>query len=92
MVTPEDRIEIRTVKVGPRHGALWVIDEGLKAGERVVVDGLLRVKAGETGPAQARVLTLPGARDGREARAKLPVPWSRALAERPARAGAANTP
>jgi membrane fusion protein (multidrug efflux system) len=47
VVTPDDRIEIRTVKVGPRHGALWLIEGGLKAGERVVVDGLVRVKAGK---------------------------------------------
>jgi membrane fusion protein (multidrug efflux system) len=47
VVTSDDRIEIRTVKVGPRHGALWLIDAGLQAGERVVVDGLVRVKAGE---------------------------------------------
>ena len=47
VVTADDRIEIRVVKVGPRHGTLWLIESGLKAGERVVVDGLVRVKAGE---------------------------------------------
>jgi membrane fusion protein (multidrug efflux system) len=47
VVTPEDRIEIRAVKVGPRHGASWLVESGLTAGERVVVDGLVRVKAGE---------------------------------------------
>ncbi len=47
VVTPDDRIEIRAVKVGPRHGSMWLIEGGLRAGERVVVDGLVRVKAGE---------------------------------------------
>jgi multidrug efflux pump subunit AcrA (membrane-fusion protein) len=47
VVTPDERIKIRTVKVGPRHGAQWLIDGGLKVGERVVVDGLVRVKARE---------------------------------------------
>jgi membrane fusion protein (multidrug efflux system) len=47
VVTADDRIEIRAVKVGPRHGAFWIIDDGVRAGERVVVDGLVRVKAGE---------------------------------------------
>jgi membrane fusion protein (multidrug efflux system) len=47
VVTPDDRIEIRAVKVGPRHGSMWLIEGGLEAGERVVVDGLVRVKAGE---------------------------------------------
>jgi len=47
VVTLDDRVEIRTVKVGPRHGSLWLIEGGLNLGERVVVDGLVRVKAGE---------------------------------------------
>jgi membrane fusion protein, multidrug efflux system len=47
VVTPGDTVEIRSVKVGPRLGPQWIIEEGLRPGERVVVDGLLRVKAGE---------------------------------------------
>jgi membrane fusion protein (multidrug efflux system) len=47
VVTPEDRIEIRAVKVGPRHDSMWLVESGLEAGERVVVDGLARVRAGE---------------------------------------------
>jgi membrane fusion protein (multidrug efflux system) len=34
------------VKVGERIGTLWVIDEGLKAGERIVVEGVQKVRAG----------------------------------------------
>jgi membrane fusion protein (multidrug efflux system) len=34
------------VKVGPRVGALWLIESGLKRGDRVVVDGLIRVRDG----------------------------------------------
>jgi membrane fusion protein, multidrug efflux system len=34
------------VKVGPRVGRLWVIEEGLKQGERVVVEGLQRIQDG----------------------------------------------
>jgi membrane fusion protein (multidrug efflux system) len=36
------------VKVGQRVDSLWVIDEGLKAGERVVVEGLQRISDGVT--------------------------------------------
>jgi membrane fusion protein (multidrug efflux system) len=36
------------VKVGQRSGNLWIIDQGLKPGERVVVEGLQKVKAGMT--------------------------------------------
>ena len=48
VVTPENKVEIRPIKVGHRSGSLWVIDHGLKPGERVVVEGLQKVKAGMT--------------------------------------------
>lgn len=48
VVTPENKIDIRPVKVGHRSGNLWIIDHGLKPGERVVVEGLQKVKAGMT--------------------------------------------
>src|SRR5208283_4397596 len=35
----DNRIDIRTVKAGDVVGPLWIIDEGLKPGERVVVEG-----------------------------------------------------
>jgi membrane fusion protein (multidrug efflux system) len=38
--------EIRTVQAGERVGTMWVIDSGLKPGERVVVEGFSRVKPG----------------------------------------------
>jgi membrane fusion protein (multidrug efflux system) len=41
-----NKAEIRTVKMGPRSGELWVVKEGLKAGETVVVEGLQQVKPG----------------------------------------------
>ena len=46
VVGPDDTVEIRPVKVGPRVGSLWVIAEGLKPGERVIVAGLQNVRAG----------------------------------------------
>jgi membrane fusion protein (multidrug efflux system) len=48
VVTPENKVEIRPVKIGQRSGNLWIIDHGLKQGERVVVEGLQKVKAGMT--------------------------------------------
>ncbi len=48
VVGSDNMVEIRPVKVGPRQDTLWVIDEGLRAGERVVVEGLQKVKAGLT--------------------------------------------
>jgi membrane fusion protein, multidrug efflux system len=48
VVTPENKVDIRPVKVGQRSGSLWIINQGLKSGERVVVEGLQKVKAGMT--------------------------------------------
>ena len=47
-VTPDNKVDLRWVKVGERLGNLWVIEEGLKPGERVIVEGLQKVKAGMT--------------------------------------------
>ena len=46
VVKDDDTIDIRMVQPGARIGTLWVIDSGLKAGERVVVEGLQKVRAG----------------------------------------------
>ena len=48
VVTPENKVDIRPVKVGERAGNLWIIDKGLNPGERVVVEGLQKVKSGMT--------------------------------------------
>jgi len=48
VVGPDNTIEIRMVKVAERTGNLWVIDQGLHPGERVVVEGVQKVKAGMT--------------------------------------------
>jgi membrane fusion protein, multidrug efflux system len=44
VVTPENRATFRPVKVGEREGTNWIITDGLKPGERVVVDGILKVQ------------------------------------------------
>ena len=48
VVRVDNHVEIRTVKAGDRFGSLWVIDEGLKPGERIVVEGIQKVKQGMT--------------------------------------------
>ena len=47
VVRPDDTVEVRTVKPDARVGSLWVVAEGLKPGERVVVEGGDRVRAGQ---------------------------------------------
>jgi membrane fusion protein (multidrug efflux system) len=43
-----DKVAFRTVKVGPKVDSLWVIEEGVKAGEQIVVEGLQRIQDGMT--------------------------------------------
>jgi len=46
VVEDGNKIAIRTVKPGDRVGNQWIIDDGLKAGERVVAEGVQKVRAG----------------------------------------------
>ena len=46
VVGPDNKVDLRWVTVGERAGSLWVIDDGLKPGERVIVEGIQKVKAG----------------------------------------------
>ena len=47
VVRPDDTVDIRKVKVDVQVGSLWTVTEGLKPGERVVVEGGDRVRAGQ---------------------------------------------
>ena len=43
-----DSVAARDVQPGPWAGALWIIDKGLDAGDRVIVDGTQKVRPGGT--------------------------------------------
>jgi len=46
VVDNENKVSIRTVNVGDRVGNQWVIADGLKPGERVVAEGIQKVRPG----------------------------------------------
>jgi RND family efflux transporter MFP subunit len=46
VVGSDDKVSVRTVQVGERSGPMWIIDQGLKPGERVVVEGVQKVRDG----------------------------------------------
>ena len=46
VVNGENKVSIRPVTVGERVGTLWIVTDGLKPGERVIVEGLLKVRDG----------------------------------------------
>jgi membrane fusion protein (multidrug efflux system) len=64
-------VDLRWIKVGERMGTLWVITEGLKSGERVIVEGVQKAKAGmpvTPKPYQESPAAQPAAPTGKQAR------------------------
>jgi membrane fusion protein, multidrug efflux system len=47
VVRPDDTVEMRKVTMDARVGSMWIVDEGLKVGERVVVEGGDRLRPGQ---------------------------------------------
>jgi membrane fusion protein (multidrug efflux system) len=48
VVSPENKVAIKPVKVGQWFGQLWVIEEGLQPGQKVVAEGIQKVRDGMT--------------------------------------------
>ncbi len=46
VVTSENKVDIRNVTTGPRWGTDWVILDGVQAGDKVIVEGLQKVRGG----------------------------------------------
>jgi membrane fusion protein, multidrug efflux system len=46
VVDSQNKVSIRTVKVGDRVGSQWIIADGLKPGERVVAEGVQKMRPG----------------------------------------------
>lgn len=46
VVGGDDKVDIRTITVGDRSGSDWVISDGLKPGEKVIAEGVQKVRAG----------------------------------------------
>ena len=44
VLTPDNKAQFRPVKVGDRVGPNWIITEGVKPGEQVVVEGIERLR------------------------------------------------
>ena len=45
-VGPDNKVQARPVKTGARVGESWIIEHGLQAGDRIIVEGLLTVRPG----------------------------------------------
>lgn len=62
VVGTDNKVDIRTVKTAERIDSLWIISEGLKPGERVIVEGIQKVRPGMpvTPVAYAKAPAKPG--------------------------------
>jgi membrane fusion protein, multidrug efflux system len=45
-VGPDNKVMARAVKTGERVGEGWIVEQGLQSGDRVVVEGQLRIRPG----------------------------------------------
>ena len=69
VVDNANKVSQRKVTVGPRFGSDWLIEDGLKPGERIVVEGLQKVRDGvtvqpSTAPSTAAVAGAPTTSNG----------------------------
>jgi membrane fusion protein, multidrug efflux system len=61
VVTPDNKAEFRPVKVGERIGTNWIITEGLKPREKIIVQGFMKVRQGTPViPKPYKVASAPG--------------------------------
>lgn len=48
VVDAENKVTIRPVRMGERLDGMWVVEEGLRPGERVIVEGIQKARTGLT--------------------------------------------
>lgn len=67
VVGKDDKVEVRQVKVSRSLGDKWLVEDGLKAGDKVIVEGLQKIQPGmpvqatEMGAAPAKPAAAPAA-------------------------------
>jgi len=60
VVGPDDKVSLRKVKPGDQVESLWILDEGVQRGERVVTEGLQKVRDGMKVKPQVTPASSPG--------------------------------
>jgi membrane fusion protein, multidrug efflux system len=73
VVGPDGKAEIRAVKLGPVYGRLIVVTEGLKAGEKVIVEGFQKIRQGIEVSAKPYT-NMPKSEGSKETSEKKPTP------------------
>ena len=85
VVGPDGKVAARPVKVGGQQGGQWVILDGLKAGEQVMVDGFQKLQMMPPGTA---VKAVPWSAPGSAAASAAKAPTAAPVASAPASAAA----
>lgn len=67
VVGADNRVEQRTVTVDRAIGSRWQVTQGLQAGDRVIVDGLQRIKVGDAVKPVPQAVPAPAAASGASA-------------------------
>lgn len=60
VVDPDNKIAIRTVVVGDRAGSEWIVSQGLNPGDKVVAEGIQKVRPGMSVNAKPFVVQTQG--------------------------------
>jgi len=62
IVGPENKVQLRSVTLGERVGSDFIVTEGVKAGERIIVEGIQKVRPGSVvNPSATPATTEPSA-------------------------------
>ncbi len=72
VVGADNKAEYREVRTGATQHGLLVVEQGLQAGERIVVNGLQRIRPGDLVNPQTTPMPGGDANDGGQERAKVP--------------------
>ena len=46
VIGTDNKVSIRPIKVGPKVETMWIVNEGLKAGDQIVAEGVQKVREG----------------------------------------------
>jgi membrane fusion protein (multidrug efflux system) len=46
LIGADNKVSIRPIKVGPKVDTMWIVDEGLQLGDRIVAEGVQKVREG----------------------------------------------
>jgi membrane fusion protein (multidrug efflux system) len=59
VVGADDKVEARTLKTDRTIGDQWLVSDGLKAGDRLIVDGLQKIRPGMVVKAVEQTAAVP---------------------------------